>query len=537
MVHRYMRISALTAFALAIGIPAQAWGPDAQRAVTAAAIMVVGHAFVDPFATVDTNYDKDVLAGAAAGRAILDTDGHLASAADAVNAVGTETQLLREVRKRGSGGRYFAYRMGVLAALASDVMFPLTFDKDAAGGKLCKQVESDIEKHLKSYQVQTQRQRLEYVRNPLQYFDQHLQPFAEASTLIKYDYGRGVGYNGYVSSSTPKLLQSTVEAIADVWFTVVRPQGDPSDVKPSEKSLTAYFADQVVYQLVEKKNMKEAERAYQQFAGLKTTSLAFYEKIGDAFYKFGGEGHDRGVQEWTNALAFDGPERAQIMGKLAKHYLDQGKLLLDMASKPNAPKDALPNALADFSKALEYDQGNEDAAKLINETQIKIAERDQRLELAIRTLSAAESVVKQAEQCKVDQQFPEAIAQYKKAITVFDQVGDEFAEQFEAADTGKEDAKLRISQIIKTVLDLASDRIEDGDRLVDQKKFDEAVNQYSSVETLLKVVPDDTQSSQLQEKKTLVDQAAQKVQDAEKARKTEEELQQKQNAVGGAPKR
>jgi hypothetical protein len=130
------------------------------------------------------------------------------------------------------------------------------------------------------------------------------------------------------------------------------------------------------------------------------------------------------------------------------------------------------------------------------------------------------------------------LAQYEKAITVFEQVGDEFAEQYDAADKGKEDAKLKKSQIIKTVLDLASDRIEDGDRLVDQKKFDDAINQYNSVETLLKVIPEDLQGSQAQEKLTLIDQSKQKVADAEKAKRAEEQLQQNKAAVAGpAPKR
>ena len=445
-------------------------------------------------------------------------------------------QLLREVKKRGSGGSSFAYRMGVLAALASDVMFPLTFEMDTAGARLCKQVESDIDKHLRSYQTRTKQPRLEYIRNPVPYFEQRKATFPDARKLLESDYARGEGYNGYASSSSPALIQSTVEAVADVWFTVMRPEGDASDVKPSERSLTSYFSEQIVYQLREKRNLREADRAYKQFAALKTDSLAAYEKIGDAFYAFGGEGRDRAVQEWTNALTLAGPERNNVMKKLAMHYLSLGKDYLNRAMKPNAPRDALPNALNNFTKALEFDQSNEDAAKLINETQIQIAERDQRLELAIRTLSAAESVVKQAERSKVDQQFAEAIAQYKKAIAVFEQVGDEFTEQFEAADSGKEDAKLRISQIIKTVLDLASDRIEDGDRLVDQKKFDDAVNQYNSVETLLKVVPDDLQGSQLQEKKTLIEQAAQKVQDAEKAKRAEEQLQANKANVAGPKK-
>ncbi|MDZ4858110.1 MAG: hypothetical protein SGI88_03945 [Candidatus Hydrogenedentes bacterium] len=534
MPHLKTKIAILAALACAFAAPhAHAWGPTAQSAIVGTAFQVISKGYADPFKTVDINYERDVLAGAAAGRSVLNLGGHLDSDSDVMHAIGTEIQLLRDVRKRGSGGSYFAYRMGVLASMVSDVIFPLTFEHDAQGAQLRAQVERDIDKNLKSYQMRTKSPHLEYIRNPVQYLSDRQSMFADARTILAADYSRGEGYNGYAKSSGATMLQSTVEAVADVWFTVMRPEGDSSDVKPSTKSLTQYATEQVVYQLRDKKNMREAERAYRQFAALKSNSLAAYEIIGDAFYAFGPQGRDRAVQEWSNALALNGPERNRIMKKLAAHHLALGKAHLGEAPKPNAPRDALPNALENFTKALEYDQSSEEAAKLINETQIQISERDQRLALAIATLSAAESVVKQAEVSAVDQQYAEAIAQYKKATTVFEQVGDEFKEQFDAADTGKEDSKRQIARIITTVLDLASDRIEDGDRLLDEKKFDESIDQYQSVPTLLQMVPEDLTGPQAQEKLTLLDQSGQKVQDAEKAKVTQTEQDKARTAAGG----
>lgn len=538
MVHQSVRIAVVAVLGLAAAGPAFGWGPTAQSAIVGTAFQVLGKSFGNPFRTVDVNYEKDVLNGAAAGRAVLNADGHLNSQGHLVNAIGTEIQLLREIRRRGNGGgSYFSYRMGVLAALVSDAMFPLTFASDTRGAQLRAQVERDIDKHLKSYQMRTKQPHLEYVRYPQQYFEQRRAMFADARTILEADYTRGAGYDGYASSSAPALLQATVEAVADVWFTVLRPEGDISDVTPSQRSLENYAMDQVLYQLREKRNLREAERAYRQFAGLKSNTLALYERIGDAFYAFGPDAHERAVQEWTNALSMPGPERSRVMKKLAGYYLGVGKSHLDAAGKPNAPKDALQNALANFTKALEYDQSSEEAAQLINETQIKIAERDQRLALAIETLSAAESVVKQAEKSRVDENYAEAIAQYKRAITVFEQVGDEFKEQFDASEAGREDAKRQINRIIQTVLDAASDRIEDGDRYVDEKKFDEAINQYQSVDTLLKVVPDDITGPQAQEKTTLLQQAQDKVADAEKAKRNHEQAEKNKATAAGPAKK
>ncbi|HRK33636.1 MAG TPA: hypothetical protein PLJ47_03490, partial [Candidatus Hydrogenedentes bacterium] len=478
----------------------------------------------------------ECLQGAAAGRQVINAEGHLQTNTEVMHAIGNEMQLLRDVRKRGGGGSYFAYRMGVLAAMVSDVMFPLTFETDPAGAQLRAQVERDIDKHLRSYQMRTNEPKLAYVRNPVQYLSERQKYFADARLILEADYTRGEGYNGFAKSSSRALLQSTIEAVADVWFTVMRPEGDMGDIKPSTKSVTQYATEQVVYQLREKKNLREAERAYRQFAALKSDSLEAYEKLGDAYYSFGPEGRERAVQEWSNALTMTGPERSRVMKKLASHYLGLGRAYLADSEKPNAAKDALPNALNSFTRALEYDQSNSDAAKLINRTQILISERDQRLSLAIETLAAADSVVKQAEKSDIDQQYAEAIAQYKTAITVYEQVGDEFKEQQDAADTGREESKRQIARIINKVLDLASDRIEDGDRSLDEKKFDEAIDRFQSVPTLLQMVPEDLTGPQAQEKLTLLEQVDQKVADAEKAKRAQASQDQATAAAGGQPR-
>ena len=77
MVHRNKRIVLPAIVALALCGQANAWGPVAQRAIVGTAFQVVGRGYADPFKTTDFNYEKDVLAGAEAGRSTLNSDAQL----------------------------------------------------------------------------------------------------------------------------------------------------------------------------------------------------------------------------------------------------------------------------------------------------------------------------------------------------------------------------------------------------------------------------------------------------------------------------
>ena len=133
MVQQQVRnaLLAAVAFVAAAG-SAHAWGPTAQRAIVGTAFQVIAKGYADPFKTVDFNYESDVIAGAVAGRAALNSGVTLGTDKEVMNEIGTEIQLLREVRRNGSGGSYFAYRMGVVVAVVSDVSFPLCFEKGSA---------------------------------------------------------------------------------------------------------------------------------------------------------------------------------------------------------------------------------------------------------------------------------------------------------------------------------------------------------------------------------------------------------------------
>ncbi|MBX7256260.1 MAG: hypothetical protein K1Y02_07845 [Candidatus Hydrogenedentes bacterium] len=531
-----LKVMAIAAFAGILPLSAYAWGPTSKRAIVGTSFQVLEQSFNNPFKNVNVDYEPDVIRGALANLDVLGGDVPLGSKAEVVNAIGTQIQLLREARKFGAGS-YFAFRMGVLAGLVADVCLPYAYENDAASQQTLELIEKDIDEHITGYTYRTRRTRLEYVRNPTLYFTKADELHGDARTLIASDYKRGLGYDGFLKQGGQVFFNDAVQAVSDVWYTVLLPEGDSADIKPSDQALTRYLVDQIEYLLKVKKNVKEAERVYDQFAKQRSTLLGDYERIADAFYATGDKkGRERGVSEWTSALQYSGNERDRILKKLSQHYMSEGNRLFQLASNKDAPNDTLQNALGNFTKALEFDQSNQEAAKMINSTQVAITERDQRLKLAMETVAAGQSVMKKAEIDMTDNQNERALANFRTAIVVFSQVGDEFKEQETSANEGSEEARRMINRIINKVLDEAQDRIDEGDRLVSDNKFDAAVDAYKGVPTVLNVVPDDAPRTQGQQKAKLIELSQNKVKDAETAKRAFEEAEKARKAAAEAAK-
>lgn len=513
---------------------ANAWGPTAQKSIVATAFQVLSQLYKNPFKNVDVSYESEVMQGAVNYRAEL-AGVPLNTRGEAINAVGTEIQLLREARQYGVGS-YFCYRMGVLAGLVSDIMLPFTFEYDAQSQRILEQIAKDVDDHLSQYHLTSRPEHLEYIRNPTLYFKERHSFYNDAKTLILADYQSGVGYDGYMTKGGQKFFGSAVVAVSDAWYTVLRTEGDKSDIRPSSKSVTWYLVNEIQYLLQEKHNLLEAEKVYRQLSAQSHDDQDVYERVGDAFYAFGTkEAQDRAVQEWDAALSMNGPNRKEILQKLAKHYLEKGKKLYDDASNPDAPSETLQLALNAFTRALEYDRSNDDAAKLINETQIAITERNERQQLAIQTVATGEAVLREAESSFAAEQNEEALAKYDKAILVFQQVTGEFKEQSQAAKDGIETANRMISRIIRRVLDQAQDQIDEGDRLVEDKKFEDAMSRYAGVQTILKVVPDKKEGPDAEQKQKLLEEAQEKIQDAQRAKTQYEQLKQSQANAPAQP--
>lgn len=533
-----LTIVAAAGLTLMVG-QANAWGPNSQKAIVFTSLEVLDQLYHDPFKSEDVDYRSDVIQGAIADRGILISELKKYDRSAVINAVGAEMLLLREMAKRGVDS-YFAYRMGRLGGLVSDVFLPYSFETDPAGQRLLAQLQADIDSHLSTYKLGPRPKQLEYITSITSYIEDNQTFFQDAKFMIKSDYEKGIGYDGYMKAGGQKLFEGAVYAVAHVWYTVMREKGTwrlaaETQVPPSDAAVVEYLVREIEYQLKEKHNVKEADKAYNELTALDQRTQSVYERIGDAYYALDSvDARNRAVQEWDAALTMNGANRERILGKLSAHYLEQGKELFTESTKPDAPSETLQLALNAFTRALEYDRSDREAANLINETQIAITERNERQQLAIQTVASTEAVLREAEASFASEQNEEALAKYEKAILVAGQVSPEFPEQAQAAKDAMDTANRMISRIIRRVLDQAQDMIDEGDRLVEDKKFEEAMSRFTGVETVLNVVPDQ-EGPDAEQKQKLIEEARSKVEDAERAKVQYEELQKSQAATGGAP--
>ncbi len=521
---------------------ATAWGERARRGLTVMALQVLKQdypAVFKPSGVTGKNYERDVIRGGQAGRSVLNGVVPLNNEQEIVQAIGTEIQLLRDARKYGPTS-YFTYRMGVLAALVADTMIPYGFAWTPDEEAIQAQVNQDIDTNLDGYGFTPSQHYREYLRDVRDYFHKRRPFYHDDKRLIAHDYLEGTGYSGYLKQGGRAYFAKSVEAIADVWHTVLRPEGDATQAPASRRVLAWYFVQEIEYLLTEKENIHQADKSYEHFQTVNPGLVEPYEKLGDLYYAFGSEqAQMRGVREWTVAYDMGGPDRNRVSSKLSAHFLNEGYAYLAKAEQIDAEEEDLLNALRAFEKALDFERTSQEAADRIQETNVAIEERRIRFENDLAIIASGESVQKKADNLKLSEDFGNAIETYKQATVMFGAVSEEFRELDKTAKESIRKINKQITDVINVVLDKASDAIHDGERLVEEHKYQPAIDTYDKVEGILSVIPDDVKEALLQEKKDLTAMAETKKDEAKRAQTRyenamkEQELARQANSGSG----
>ena len=504
---------------LLIGIQeVAAWGPRARKIITIAALQIIRQEFDDAFEAGSLNYESDLLKGAEDGIAVIRDAVPMNTDAQAVAAVNHQIQLLREAREDGAGS-YFAYRMGVLSALISDIVLPYGVPFDEEQRQLKQRISDDLDRHISDYSFAPPRDRYKYLQDVRTYFSNLRQFYPDDMQLIRDDYTRGVGYEGFLNEAGQAYFQRSVEAVIDAWYTVFRTNPDPRDGTLSPSIVAWYYVDEVGYLLNEKGNMRHAERAYRLFEETNTNLMEAYERIGDLYYEMGSEAsRERAVREWKIAQNSAGPQRARAAKKLSAHYIEEGRRLLAKADGPERGETDLQDALTSFQYALEYDQRNDDAADYINQTTIAIQKRRENYETQQRIIDKSLEVVKQAQAAKLDEDYATAVFMYDQATNILTAVTTDFRDLDASANDVRDEIRKSTRELVTDVLMKAERRIEEGDDAVDTRRFDDAIAVYSSIVGLVDVIPGEADSINAQRKEELKERAEGKIQEAREAR-------------------
>jgi len=538
---QFLRIGIAITLAGAV-TQAHAWGPRAQRTISGMAIQVIQSKFPGTFRPGDslgrftpgqTSYEQDVLKGAEAGWDVIAKDVPINSTKEAVLAVAAQIHLLAEVRPYGAGS-YFAYRLGALSSLISDIMLPYGLAWTPEEQRLQELIEADIEKHITRYSYTNHETSRMLMTNASEYFRAKQQFYGDNMLLIADDYKRGRGYDGLLKESSRAQFEDAIEAVADAWYTIMETGSAHKAAIANDDLLAQYFVDEIAYQLGEKKNFHQAGMVYENLASLNATDPVIYEAVGDLYYSFDTRrSAERSVREWRIAYDIGGANRESVARKISDHFLREGQDYLAQASEKGRGETELPAALASFKNALQYNRTSESAADLIQSTNKRITERNQRREMIINIIATAESAREQADTLAAGGSYGNAIPSYRQAIEILAAVDDEFTDQFDIAKSTTQDITKSISTAIASIQEAASAAIDEGERLEEQHKFDDAIAAYGRVPVLVNVIPDDHNRTTTQDKADIIELAKKKrLKDAGRS-KTQWE-NSPQNQPGGA---
>ncbi len=537
------RLAATLAVVLALPLllpaPARAWETKSMQAVGAMAMQMLKGDYSDVFrpgGAVGPNFEKDVLAGARDGYRKLGDGVPLGSESEVVEAIANEIALLRAARKFGPTP-YFAYRMGLLGSLTANAMLPFGFAFTEEDKALRQRIVADIEQNLDGYSFSPTTGKLQFVCDAQSYFRSRQSFMAQDKAMIKHDYQLGQGYRGFLQQGGPAYFTRSVEAVADVWNTVLNTDSVcPSPLpRPSDRALTWYFVSEIEFLVANKDSVRLAQQIYENFEKVNPRIPESYVRVGDIFYAHASrEARERGVLEWQKAYSLGGPGRADVGKKLSAHFITEGRVFLEKAGKPGAEDTDLPNALNAFERGLDFDRTNAEVATLIEETNKAIVARNERLETTINIIANGEKIRAEADNFRDRKDFANAIKTYRQAIGFFEAVDDEFREQSNTAKENVRRLRKSIQDVISDILDTASAAIDEGDRAKDSNRFDDAIAKYDTVPTIVSVIPDDERQSVKEDKDKLVQLSASKKEEAKVAKIRYEQAMQEQAAAATA---
>ncbi len=409
----------IAVLAIILAPDAMAWGPKAKLAITASAARLLTREGTVPL----SNLERDVQRGANAPGAVLSQQIPNADA-DPLTAIQSEMTLLQAVR----GDRvdpYFAYRLGLLGSLVAQTTTPLS---DAEPG-IKALYENDVDNNIQGiFLDKTDRK----IVDPPAYFAWAIREANVQKDVIVGDYRSGRGFRGTAAASLPADAIRSVNAVADVWYTIFK--GSAVVANMPEGRVRDYIVSALQF-YVERGNRQEVESAYTRLAALGPVTIELRKRIGDMFYDAGLQ--ERAVQEYEEILQ-ESPGRRDVAQRIADYYMKTG----DDALKENAYE----AAARAYASALRADPLHETARAKQIEAESLLAQKTARRETAKQAVERGRSLQTEAERMAMRNEFAEAIELLHQAQAAFKTVTDEFIDEARAAAAGQANTTIRLRE-------------------------------------------------------------------------------------------
>ncbi|MFP4501645.1 MAG: tetratricopeptide repeat protein [Candidatus Hydrogenedentota bacterium] len=400
--------------------PAAAWGPKAELTIVDFALNLLSSEADLPL----KRKQREIRQGVMISQEKL-ADRQSAFNSNLARAIASEMYLLERVGRNGFD-IYFAYRLGGLGKMVAMAASPM----QEAPAVFRAAYDTDVENNIDRLSVPESRRD---VVDPKSYIPRLQQSATGRDEMITRDYQEGTGFKGVARQSLASDAGRAVDAVADVWYTILTE--DTLSAAVSDAELQRYLLGAYEY-YIDRGNITEIEAAAERLENLVSINTAMREQIGDYFYEAGF--YEQAMASYKQVLE-EAPGNSAVIGKIADYYIEQGEALLG--------EEELEDALDAFETALEADPVNAGAQAKRLETERLIAEREDRRDEARTALDSATSFEAQAEEHAFEGYYVEAIAAYVEASHAYDKVTSEFPELYSRAQQGLRSTTSRIDEL------------------------------------------------------------------------------------------
>ena len=413
------KLIALAAAALALALPAQAWGPRADSAIVTSAAQLLAK---DGLLQIQ-RVEADLRAGALASQADLERM-FPALAGSAISAIETEMLLLRAIKENQIDG-YFAYRLGALGKLVANVSAPMTQADTSMSNLYYADVENQIDK---TSLIAAPHQDVEAAP----YFERRILEANVNTDMIVADYRAGLGFNGVAKSLLQQDASRSAAAVADVWRTVLRGK---AAVNISTQQREAYILEAFRYYIT-KGDKPQIAAAARRLDEAHDASPDLLIQVGDLFYD--AAMREDAVRRYETALA-QAPQRRDVAERIAEYYMDLGAEALEARRLEDAAKA--------FEDALAASPLHPTAEGRRLEVVAMIEDRDARLNASRAAIESAAGFESLAEQEVLANHIAEAVALMHQAKAEYSRVDEEFPLEYNKAISGMRSIDARLDTL------------------------------------------------------------------------------------------
>ena len=425
---------------------ASAWGPETQVAITTAAAHVLSRDDHFPLPRLL----KYVRQGADVSEAVQN-EIHPSFEIDSVGAIQREMLLLQSVRGDRIGP-YYVYRLGLLGKLVVQASAPLAH----ADPGVREQYYGDVERGIDGVDLEVADRKLV---DPRAYFSMVTSKAWENDQTIIIDYQGGVGFRGFARSALPLDASRSVNAVADVWYTILS-SAAPAFELASSGSIRDYTLGEIGFYIA-MGNFREVESAYEEAVRRDILSADAQKSIGDLFFDAGFA--ERAIEEYQKVLERS-PGRRDVTELMSRHYETVGDEA-DAQQNLEGARDAYANALA-------ADSLHPQAQRKLLDVESRIFARNERLLAQRSATEVARELVNRAEEAAVRRDYARAIALLREADRRYGDVTGEFPLEARTATLGKKNVMLRMRELKRELITNAQSLSGTGFRFDVQRLVD-----------------------------------------------------------------